>query len=271
MAQPGNAGFNERPTPEQRKVLSTQRWITHNDATLEVSDPYWVAARTRVEALLATGRPVVSPTNLLCGNPAKKQIALTFDDGPHQKWTNMLLETLRANNVKGTFFLVGKQVRKFPALAKDIYAQGHEIGNHSFSHATMSKLTLEDAMTDYLAQALMIKDTVGVAPKVCRPPGGKCKKETEIAATALNMATIFWTSDPLDYKLPGKDVVLSRMLDKLEPGAIFLLHSGSIDTIDCLPEFIKIARSRGYSFVKASEMLAARNTVDQRAKKSQTR
>lgn len=274
------AGFIERPTQAQRAKIGQQRWIWHNDATLEVQDPYWIAAKTRVSALLASGRPVLSPTVLLAGSPAKKQIALTFDDGPHQKWTNMLLDTLRACNVKGTFFLVGKQVRKFPNLAKAIAAGGHEIGNHSFSHATMSKLSLEDVMTDYLAQSLIIKDTLGFAPKVCRPPGGKCKRETEIAATALNMSTIFWTSDPLDYKLPGKNVVLSRMLEKLEPGAIFLLHSGSIDTIDCLPEFVKIAKSRGYSFVLASDMLpskpnqtttSGKSTAAQVAKKSQTR
>lgn len=229
-------------------------WMRSNDAQLEITDLYWQAAWDKVAG---RAKEPAKPVLLRSGSRANKLIALTFDDGPHPKATDQLLDILARFDVPATFFVVGKQVRKHPEILRRIAQAGHEVGNHSFSHAAMSRLTAQEAMTEYAACSMIIRDVTGTFPVHCRPPGGRETPETLRCAARMNLKTAFWTCDPLDYAFPDLDVLEQRMERGLRPGAIFLLHSGARATMDVLPTFIVEARRRGYRFVTLVDLESA--------------
>lgn len=197
--------------------------------------------------------PVIYP-----GGSGEKLIALTFDDGPHVKHTEELLDVLAKNNTKATFFVIGKMMRKQPGLVRKIRDAGQELANHSFSHVTLSKLTYEQQLTDILACSLIMRDVSGVTPTWCRAPGGRQSLKTLDAIGAMGMKVAMWTSDPLDYAFPGIGPLYNKMIQDLRPGAIYLLHSGAPDTPKVLSNFIKYARNLGYRFVTMTELYAHR-------------
>ncbi len=192
---------------------------------------------------------------LIRGNPGDKVVALTFDDGPHPIWTERLLAILRREHVRGTFFVVGKMVEKHPELLRDIVADGNEVGNHTFSHATLTRLTAADILTEYQACNDIIWSVGHVRPTVCRPPGGDYDSRVIDAASDLGMTTTLWTDDPGDFDRPGESEIVDRTLHSVSNGGILLLHDGVTQTLDVLPLLIHELRDRGYRFVTASEML----------------
>ncbi|AIE87643.1 polysaccharide deacetylase family protein [Fimbriimonas ginsengisoli] len=193
-------------------------------------------------------------TELRRGDRNEKVVALTFDDGPHGPSTQHLLQILREENVKATFFLVGKMAQKYPHLVKLIAAEGHELGNHTFSHACLTKVTDEEAQADYEACSDVIQSLTGKRPKVCRPPGGDIDNAVINAGASLGMTTVLWTDDPGDYYERDEQVILDRTLAKANNGGIILLHDGIPQMLDVLPTIIQTLRARGFKIVTASEL-----------------
>lgn len=233
-----------------------------NTATMETKDPYWLRAEEEIyrspEELEAQDvrekrRGQVLP-KLSRGNPNEKVLALTFDDGPHPIYTQKLLDILKAEDVKATFFVIGKMVEKHPELLKAIYAGGHEIGNHTFSHVTLTKIPQEDILTEYRANNDIVQKTIGLKMVVCRPPGGDYDAQVIQAATACGLTTVLWTDDPGDYANPGTNVVAERTMARLSNGGIILLHDGIQQTLDVLPQIIAYAKAKGFRFVTASDL-----------------
>ncbi len=229
-----------------------------NLAVMQRSDPYWISAKREFEAPRpATDARTEPRIWVIYGGPTgAKKIALTFDDGPKEPNNSETLAALRAVNVRATFFLVGKMVRRYPEGARAIAVAGHEIANHSFSHATLSQVSYEDASVDYMAANLAIRDACGVTPVWCRPPGGKRDHAVYRAASRAGLKTALWTSDPLDFQQPAQDVLLGRMVRDLQPGAVYLLHNGARQTFAVLPDFVRIAHEQGYEFVTLSELFS---------------
>ncbi|MBS1706620.1 MAG: polysaccharide deacetylase family protein [Armatimonadetes bacterium] len=247
------------PMPDMSGVPKGVRpglaWLYKNDHKPEKDDPYWAMARKQIAPIYDSGSwKNGSPLRLFGGDPKVKKIALTFDDGPAAGYTKRLLEALSSLNVKATFFVVGKMVRKNPDSLKAIVAAGHEIANHSFSHPTLSKLTPDEVLAEYQACTLIIKDTTGKTPRFCRPPGGRHTRDTYRMASSLGLETALWTCDPLDYAMIGQELLLHRLTVGLKPGAVMLLHNGAKDTLLVLRRFVEYARSKGYQFVTMSEM-----------------
>src|SRR5262249_20303438 len=137
---------------------------------------------------------------LVRGNPDRKVVALTFDDGPHGPATERLLDILRKENVKATFFLVGTMVEKHQDLVQREAAEGHEIANHTYDHTRLVGLSPERVESELRDGAQVIGKAVGSPPRLFRPPGGEYDNETIEAAKRLGYVMVLWTDDPSDYQ-----------------------------------------------------------------------
>ncbi len=208
---------------------------------------------TKVRLFPETDSKTILP-KLVRGDPREKIVALTFDDGPHKIWTEKLLDLLQREKVKATFFVVGEMVEKNPALALAIVHQGHEIGNHSFSHVTLSNLSKFEMEVEWRSTNEVIQRSTGVWPKVCRPPGGRYNDDVIDAAHRSGMTTVLWTDDPGDYENMSVPKLISRTMPKIRNGANILLHSGIKSTLEMLPMLIKTLRDEGYKFVTSTEL-----------------
>jgi peptidoglycan/xylan/chitin deacetylase (PgdA/CDA1 family) len=191
---------------------------------------------------------------LLRGDPKRREVALTFDDGPHPTFTPRLLALLKQLNVHVTFFLVGMKVDQAPYLVQQMVQEGHEVANHTYHHANLTKIPSELADNEIRLGNDAIRRACGLQPVYYRPPGGQYNDAVVRSAQKLNMVTVLWTDDPADYASPGADVIESRLLKHIRPGAVILLHDGIEQTYSILPDLIAKLRHSGYAFVTVSEM-----------------
>ncbi len=191
---------------------------------------------------------------IIRGDVRRPRIALTFDDGPHPALTLRLLNILRRAHVRATFFVVGRQVERSPALVRLEVAEGHEIGNHTYDHVSLTRIPPALVAYELDACNAAIEKATGAPARFFRPPGGDYDGAILRDAAARGYITTLWTDDPGDFMKPGADVILKRSLDRLEPGAIILMHDGIPETLQILPAFINEARRRGYQFVTMSQM-----------------
>jgi polysaccharide deacetylase family sporulation protein PdaB len=192
---------------------------------------------------------------LMRGDSARKEIALTFDDGPHPKFTPQILEILKRNNVKATFFLVGALAEKNPALVKMEIANGHSIGNHTYHHVNLTKIPPQYVATEIQACGDVLKSLGVKNPHLFRPPGGDYDLNVATIANNLGYTIVLWTDDPGDYLSPGESTIKSRTLSKAKNGGIILIHDGVQQTVNVLPDIIKTLKSRGYKFVTIDDWL----------------
>ncbi|MGO8672578.1 MAG: polysaccharide deacetylase family protein [Capsulimonadaceae bacterium] len=193
---------------------------------------------------------------LVRGNRARKQIALTFDDGPHPYFTQKLLAILEATHTPAMFFVIGKQVDKYPDLVRLEKQAGFEVGNHTYDHVDLTQIPPELIGFELDQCAHAVKTACGADTHFFRPPGGNYDVNVIGEATRRHYVTTLWTDDPGDYAKPGADIVLRRTLGSLENGAVILLHDGIPDTLSILPQLITEARRRGYQFVTVSALAA---------------
>jgi peptidoglycan/xylan/chitin deacetylase (PgdA/CDA1 family) len=189
----------------------------------------------------------------------EKVIALTVDDGPWPKTTEAMLDIFQKNNVKATFFWVGTSVEKSPEIAKKVVAQGHAIGNHTFSHsyASMDETT---AASEVDRNAELIYKTTGVKTFLFRPPGGILNNGVASIAKQKKYGIIMWSLTSADTDPRAKPEAFTRnVVTGAKPGAIVLMHDGGGDrarTIAALPDMIKGLKEQGYRFVTVPELLA---------------
>jgi peptidoglycan/xylan/chitin deacetylase (PgdA/CDA1 family) len=179
-------------------------------------------------------------------------VALTFDDGPWRDSTAKVLDGLEKEHVKATFFLVGKQVRRFPDLVRAEVKAGMTIGTHSFSHPQPFGTLPEATIGREIDQGLGTLDELGVHTKLFRPPGGAIPPPVVAAAKARGLRTVVWTVDPDDWR-PGAtaDQIVDSVLRQARPGSIVLLHDGGGDrsaTVEALPRIIDGLKKRKLSF-----------------------
>ncbi|MES2475176.1 MAG: polysaccharide deacetylase family protein [Verrucomicrobiota bacterium] len=188
---------------------------------------------------------------------AGKFIAITFDDGPTPQNTPRLLDMLRARNIKATFYVIGRSVDVYPQVLRRTVAEGHEIGNHSYTHRLLSKLSNKEAIEDLRRCKVAVQNAAGVEPRTMRPPyGGLLQAQRQIVMDEFGYPTILWSVDPLDWKRPGAGVIASRILAGASAGGIVLAHDLHAQTIDAMPATLDGLLSRGYQFVTVSQLIA---------------
>ncbi len=182
----------------------------------------------------------------------KKKIALTFDDGPHEKYTPMLLDGLKERNVSASFFLMGKNAEAYPEIVKRIKEEGHVIGNHSYSHVQLNAMEELEACKEMTKANEVIKEITGEAPNYVRPPFGAWSNNLECIT---NMLVVLWDVDPLDWQCQNKDLVVKRVVSNVEEGDIILLHDSYQSTVEATFEIIDTLEKEGYEFVTLDELI----------------
>lgn len=184
-------------------------------------------------------------------------IAMTFDDGPHPQNTPRLLDILRARNVKATFYVIGRSVDLYPQIVRRTVAEGHEMGNHSYTHRLLSKLGDSELRQEMSRCHEAVGRAAGVSMRTMRPPyGGLLQRQRELVHAEFGYPTILWAVDPLDWKRPGPSVVTSRILSGTNAGSIVLAHDLHAQTVDAMPATIDGLLRRGFKFVTVSQLLA---------------
>lgn len=233
---------------------------------LTETDQYWLKAKEVVyktvpellaqhEAELKHG---LSRSKLMHGDLKSRQIAITFDDGPHPKYTPRLLAILRKYKVKATFFVVGERAEQYPKLVKAEIAGGHCVGNHTFHHVNLTKIPEAYVATEITACDEVLRKILGRRPRLFRPPGGDYNDKVAEVAEALGYTTVLWTDDPGDYASPGAGLIRERIMDRIGNGGIILIHDGIDQTISILPRLLQDLSDQGYQFVTVDEMLRNR-------------
>ena len=184
-------------------------------------------------------------------------IAMTFDDGPSPETTPRLLDILKQRNIKATFFMIGQNAERNPAIVKRILAEGHEIGNHSWTHPQLSKLS-DDRVTEEINKTQnAIKDASGYTPVLIRPPYGAITgRQKEWIEKQFDLSVIIWSVDPFDWKRPGASVIEQRILAGARPGAIVLSHDIHKQTVDAMPATLDALAAKGFKFVTVSQLIA---------------
>lgn len=200
----------------------------------------------------------ISPTKVTWSSGRKdlKIIAMTFDDGPHPQNTPRLLDMLRKRNVKATFFTIGRSVDLYPHIAKRIVQEGHEIGNHTYTHANLSKLSEANVRKELNRGRDAITRATGATPRIMRPPyGALYKNQRQWIKNVYRYPTILWSVDPLDWKDRNASVVANRLTTRATPGGILLAHDLHKTTVDAMPRTLDTLIAQGYKFVTVSELI----------------
>ncbi len=181
---------------------------------------------------------------------------MTFDDGPHPNFTPKVLALLKQYNARGTFFCIGKHVESHPELLKRILAEGHSVGNHTYSHSKsfgfygMGKIIEELKRT-----SAIVKDVSDKQMNLYRPAFGVTNPMIEKAVKQLNILSIGWNVRSLDTTARSEDAVLHRITSKISKGDIVLLHDTSQKTIDVLEQLLLFLEEKNIKSVTVDELL----------------
>jgi peptidoglycan/xylan/chitin deacetylase (PgdA/CDA1 family) len=188
------------------------------------------------------------------GHSRKKLIALTFDDGPYPLYTPLLLDILKHYKVKATFFVVGIHVREFPALARQIVADGHEIANHTNRHRRERDLTQAELRDEVLACEQAILDVTGQRPHCFRPAGGNLSDDGIQTIQNLGYTSCNATINPGDWWQRDPDKLIEWSFHGRSREGVTLMHSGALGIVRALPGYINSLRAKGFEFVTVSEL-----------------
>ncbi|MEG1312462.1 MAG: polysaccharide deacetylase family protein [Romboutsia sp.] len=196
------------------------------------------------------------------GNDEEKLIALTFDDGPDKDFTPQILDILKDNDINATFFVVGENVGWNPSILKREYNEGHEIGNHTFTHINVAKRNYYEINKEINQTQEAVKKIIGKEPNLFRPPYRAISKDMCTIAKEKNMNIILWSDlDPRDWSNPGVDYIVQTIMSKVKNGTIILLHdyntarNSTTQTIQAVKIIIPKLKEQGYKFVTVSEMI----------------
>ena len=205
-------------------------------------------------ASAATATPAISYSAVHVDGPF---IAMTFDDGPSEKLTPELLDILAQHHIHATFFVIGENVVKHPEILQRAVREGHEIGNHSWSHPAFAKMSDARVRTELQKTDDAIRDAIGGRPVLMRPPYGSITaRQKQWINAEFGYRIILWDVDPLDWKRPGPAVITSRIVKETRPGSIILSHDIHPGTIKAMPETFDELQARGFKFVTVSELIA---------------
>ncbi len=205
-----------------------------------------VAGKPKQKAAQHKAQPVVDCRVSKC-------IALTFDDGP-VPGTAKLLDTLKANHAKATFFVLGSQVATNADILKREVAEGNEVGNHTYTHMKLAGASQAKVQEEIGKTQDAIKLVLGISPVLLRPTYGATDKQLDEVAKQDNLAQILWTVDTDDWRDHNSALIEKRVLKSAKPGHIILMHDIRPTTVDAIPTILKKLGAQGYKFVTVSEL-----------------
>lgn len=203
------------------------------------------------------GRVVPSTTEpFYQGMTEEKMISLTINVDWGEEYLPDMLKILEKEDVKATFFLTGRWAKEHPQLAKKIADDGHEIGNHAYSHTSPNSMSYEENREEILKSAAAIKEATGVETTLYAPPSGEKESQVLKAAHSLGYQTILWSIDTVDWKRPAATVISERVLKKAHAGGIVLSHP-TYPTVEALPTILQGLKKAGYSLVTVSQIIGS--------------
>jgi len=189
-------------------------------------------------------------------------VALTFDDGPSRD-TERILDVLREHNVTASFFMIGRQVESFPGIAQRVFAEGHEVGNHSYSHPIYLYQGARRTHQELERAQSVISETTGVQPRFARPPCGVRTRAYFAATHLLGLRTVQWDVAGFDWKRRSAEQIARDVLGGVRAGSIVLLHDGDSDgkqdrreTVAALPSIIEGLHAKGLHVAPLNELLS---------------
>jgi len=180
------------------------------------------------------------------------KIAITFDDGPSSHCTGRLLDGLKERGVRASFFLIGKNVKENPDLVKRLYEEGHLIGNHTYNHVEITRISDEEAKKEIMDTDEAIYAITGKHVEYMRPPFGLWQEELE---QELNVMPVMWSIDPLDWTTKNVDEIVNKVVTEAGENDIILLHDCYDSSVDAALRIIDILKKKGFEFVTADELL----------------
>jgi probable sporulation protein (polysaccharide deacetylase family) len=197
----------------------------------------------------------LEPQPIFRGNPEKAMVSLNINVAWGNEFIPPILKTLSDHQVKATFFFDGSWTKKNPDLALMIYNEGHEIGNHAYSHPDLQKRSRADTMEEISKTNAVIEETIGFKPKWFAPPSGSFNQQTVDVAHELNMKTILWTVDTVDWKKPEPSEMVRRVVSQVENGTMILMHPTE-PVAKGLGAMIADIKAKGYQLGTVSELLS---------------
>lgn len=195
---------------------------------------------------------MTSTAELAAEQTEPPRVALTFDDGPNKVSTKALLEGLKKRDVKASFFLTGRNIIGNEELVKQMHEDGHLIGNHTYDHVHLSRMSEKEACDQITKTNNIIFEITGEYPIFVRPPYGDWKEGVDCTVTML---PIKWTIDPEDWNTENVDLIVSRVEKKVEDGDIILLHDSYITSVEAALRIVDDLIKKGYEFVTVDELL----------------
>ncbi|WP_175552241.1 polysaccharide deacetylase family protein [Seinonella peptonophila] len=197
---------------------------------------------------------------ILKGPSSVRSVALTFDDGPDQTWTPQIANILGKFKVQATFFVLGSQVKANPSILRHLDQQGHEIGNHTWDHPLLTKISTAEVKRQIQQTDQIIHQVIGKQTRLFRPPYGALSNSIIHTVKQLNHKIILWNVDSLDWKGVSTNTMVQNVLSHTSPGSILLFHSaygrsGLGNTVAALPQIIQRLRSNNFSFRTVSSLI----------------
>ncbi len=184
-----------------------------------------------------------------------KCVALTFDGNPGEP-TDRLLDLLEEYKAPATFFLEGRRIHKFPDVVRRIAKDGHEIGDHTWTHAVLTDVSDAQIRDELRRTARAISGLTGTEPTLMRPPQGRTDDRVSKVSKELGMAQVLWTVTAKDYETDDTALITKRVLDGVDRDGIILLHPLHKGTVPAMPSILKALSKQGYTFVTVSQLLA---------------
>ncbi|WP_330392202.1 polysaccharide deacetylase family protein [Hespellia stercorisuis] len=223
------------------------RWNCEWDAVMQL-----IGILCLVVALGIGSRGAVPVSADPSGAEEKPRIAITFDDGPNPVYTPVLLDGLKERNVRATFFLIGQNAEENPEIVLRTQEEGHLIGNHTFHHVELSKVSFEEAQEEIEATNAVISGVTGQSVEYIRPPFGVWKDNLE---QVLPMLQVMWTVDPMDWATGNEDEIVNKVVTNVKENDIILLHDCYDSSVRAALRIIELLQAEGYEFVTVDELL----------------
>ncbi|MEV0196479.1 polysaccharide deacetylase family protein [Nonomuraea sp. NPDC050691] len=217
-----------------------------------------------VTSLVLSGAPATVPSGAPAAG-AKTRVdcakvtclALTFDDGPGKR-TGVLLDVLKRERVPATFFLMGKHVEQLPSVVRRTVAEGHAIGNHTYSHPSLPTLLDQEIIDEIRLTQDVIREVTGRRVRMFRPPYGQTDDRVLRLAGSQDLSQILWTGTTLDWKLRDPAKIKAAVLRLAKPNGVILMHDTVPQTVQAMPAILKELKKRGYHLVTVPTLLGGR-------------
>ena len=205
-----------------------------------------------MEKFLTVCAALILTAGMWSAEPETREIALTFDDGPHPVYTEEILKVLEQEQVSATFFLLGENAEKYREQVRMIAEQGHLIGNHTWRHVQVTSLPKEEAEEEILAVSSLVEELTGNGTSYVRPPFGIWDPELE---EKLDMIPVLWTIDTLDWTTQNVDWIVEKTVQDAGENDIILMHDSYESTVQAAERIIRRLKAEGFEFVTVDQVI----------------